>query len=193
MALGSVHPAAESWARWPQPQHSSPDFNMLPTTMVSYDCRTTTTTAPPLPRPELAHSFLPVTFSQAPIPTPTTPQFPSVPYGGYSTYSPPPPPMMNECVDRVQPHLASPTDRTEARGDRSPSVKSEAHSAGPSSPSLKTEVVDTPQAVPPVQFNTAIDKLVREIKANPEIFGSADEHKPASSTVDSEEKNTQVC
>lgn len=204
MALSSVHPSPDSWARWPQAQHSGPEF-VFPGTMVPYECRTT---APPPLRTELAHSMIPVTtYAQTPISTPASPQFPTAPYHSYSTYSPPP--MMNppfktdECVDSVQSRLPSPPhhadeptqDRTSGSltpmGARSPSIKSEARSAGPSSPSPKVEAEELPpQGVPPVQFNTAIDNLVRVIEASPEIFGESKESK--AENTEGDEKNGQV-
>ena len=157
---------------------------MMEPGMVPYDCRTGAPAS--VPRPEMAQHFLPGPFSQAPMPSPVSPEYHApVSYAGYNPYCPPPmletPFKPQDCQPRVMPIQAivdresqEPHGMPFVKRSRSPSIKSEANSNG-ASPSPKAGSPDSRTPAGPLhQFNTAIDNIVRVIQAKPEILSSAE-------------------
>lgn len=210
MAIASLPTNPESWARWPYPQHDGTDSSMTPTSMISYDCRTTT--AAHIPRPELSQHFVPTTFSSAPMPPPPSPHYHAlISYDGYNPYSAPPmldaPFKPQESMERLQPRcmVQQPVTNGGVQGrldgmpfigrSCSPSVKSEADSTLSSSPFPKAVASNgRTQATPVHQFDTAIDNIMRMIEAKREILGPLDEVELVQADEKKEAvKNNKVC
>ncbi|KAK0636191.1 hypothetical protein B0T17DRAFT_587436 [Bombardia bombarda] len=203
LALTAHPPAAASWDRWPQTNHSSNEYAMMDAGVVPYDSRPVT--SPPLQPPATtSHFFSNPSFSAAPMTSMTAPHYSPpvhVPYGSYSSYSPSlilsSPFKHHQEPERPQLRIIpSDTDATRAslylrdsrrynEGSRSPSVKSDSQMSSAKSvtsnrssgPRVITSNVSV-NGASQVEFNTHIDALMKAIQAKKDAEAAATKMAP---------------
>lgn len=172
MALGTLPPSSESWARWP----AGADFGAIDAGMVPYQGRPGT--LDPLQRRGQSEHFLPCAFTPAPLPSPPpgTQYHPPVTYAGYASHSLP------AAMDTpLRPPLASHglTLETDAgRGGGQETWHGFPSAERSQSPSIKSET----QMSAAASTSSLSPKLPKTIIPNVRVFG-APEHK-ADTAVD---------